>query len=1116
MFKFSRKLSAILIGVALSLTLATVLAVHLLQKQLNAYIFDLSAKLSQEIGHQVTIGAITSGWDWGYLKVTATDIVVSGHDTPILMADSIVGKIDLIGSLVHWYPRFSNIILKSPRVVLDWNGLDTLTLSGLHNQSALGGMQPEVLLQLLAMQRHITIIDGDLHLQGKDGADLPFMQMQVDFVDRGNFEYRLVARGTIAAPNPPEFTLAINYQGDLLEFQQALINFEVKTSRLPLEDLINFIPQYDQDLISGSFQDFDLKGTVQNGQIKLLKSEFNIERINISDLTIDQGLGRVEYHPENDKIKVSGNNLALVSDRLYTNKLHIDQFSGDFENLYDQDSWYILSNNLEIRALGMELLPKLKAKIADGKIAALELSSEFKRVTLPRVLQLLPDKLVSTGLYTWLQNSLISGSIADLNLVYIPERYKLEIGLANTEVKYSSNWPSIKNLNARLTVNNNHLNVLATKATIDGQTIEHISGEYPITAKPWQPIVITGSISSTLENGLQFLAKTPLKGSLGDKLSKFDPVGAMQLDLALSVDVNAPENAIELKGNVHLDHASLNIADMDLGICDMVGDVQFTNDKVQANKLRFNLLGHAAIANIRSVDSQVGGLEIDFRAPLQMQDVKRVFPAIAGLRVSGSTLISGLVQIPWRDPDAAQVVRINSDLQGIEIDYPAPFMKHANDTSALQLQYKIRDTNTLSLDLDQKLSANLFVRNGEFFGGNVLLGPGKAEPKIIDSLAINGSLDNFVWQEWQPYINTEDNFAVMPLQLDVKFGNLTFKNTQYQNTRVKYDSAQRLWAVENDMVNGEFSITDKQDKLTINLQRLNINTKQVKNNDKLDFFREKHVANELPLVQFFCEDLVLNDREYRKVVLQLFPRPYGYEINDFSIANDNILLQAQGQWQMQSGEEFTQLSGNIYTKNFGNILRDWQFGNSITRGAGELNFSLEWPGDPAAFDHLQLKGASHFDLRNGSLTGVKPGLGRLIGLLNLDAIQRRLQLDFSDVTDKGLVFDKLIADFKFADGRLESNNILINSPSARIELDGNLNLKSQLLDFNLYVTPKIGAGLPVVAAIAAANPAVGAAVWLVDKAAGSKLSEINKYRYKVSGNLEKPKIEEVLAENKGR
>lgn len=194
--------------------------------------------------------------------------------------------------------------------------------------------------------------------------------------------------------------------------------------------------------------------------------------------------------------------------------------------------------------------------------------------------------------------------------------------------------------------------------------------------------------------------------------------------------------------------------------------------------------------------------------------------------------------------------------------------------------------------------------------------------------------------------------------------------------------------------------------------------------------------------------------------------------------NDSILLQAQGQWQMDN-KNYMQFC-NAYAKNLGKGLADWGYGNSIAKGQGEVNFSLAWDGDPTQFELTKLGGAGHIDMRNGVLTDVNPGLGRVVGLLNIDSIKRRLQLDFSDVLNKGFTFDKLTADLKLQPGNLNTENVSINSPSARIELAGNANLKTHGVDFVMHVRPKTGASLPVAAAIAAGNPAIGAALWLFD------------------------------------
>ena len=97
-------------------------------------------------------------------------------------------------------------------------------------------------------------------------------------------------------------------------------------------------------------------------------------------------------------------------------------------------------------------------------------------------------------------------------------------------------------------------------------------------------------------------------------------------------------------------------------------------------------------------------------------------------------------------------------------------------------------------------------------------------------------------------------------------------------------------------------------------------------------------------------------------------------------------------------------------------------------------------------------------------------------------------------------FDELTGKLQFGKGKISTNKIEVDAPSANIILYGQADTLHKTLDGEMIVMPNVTGSLPVAVAIAAGNPAVGAAVWVVDKILGKKLQKIHRYRYHVGGS----------------
>ncbi len=112
--------------------------------------------------------------------------------------------------------------------------------------------------------------------------------------------------------------------------------------------------------------------------------------------------------------------------------------------------------------------------------------------------------------------------------------------------------------------------------------------------------------------------------------------------------------------------------------------------------------------------------------------------------------------------------------------------------------------------------------------------------------------------------------------------------------------------------------------------------------------------------------------------------------------------------------------------------------------------NLQWSGSPAAFDLDKVIGNVRVAIRNGRFVDVDSGSSRLFGAFSLDSLVRRLQLDFSDLYERGLAYDNIDGRLDFNDGIVRSNGeFVIAGPSSRITIDGELDLVNETIDANM-------------------------------------------------------------------
>jgi uncharacterized protein YhdP len=155
-----------------------------------------------------------------------------------------------------------------------------------------------------------------------------------------------------------------------------------------------------------------------------------------------------------------------------------------------------------------------------------------------------------------------------------------------------------------------------------------------------------------------------------------------------------------------------------------------------------------------------------------------------------------------------------------------------------------------------------------------------------------------------------------------------------------------------------------------------------------------------------------------------------------------------------------------------------------------------------------LDGTLHLDAREGQLTEVEPGAGRVLGLLSIARLPQRLTLDFHDFFSKGFAFNTLKGDIALGSGQARTDNLRIDGPAAEIKISGVADMRNETYDQTVDVFPKAGNLLTAVGAIAGGpvGAAIGAAANMVLK---KPLGQLAAKTYHVSGPWKQPKVEVV-------
>ena len=189
----------------------------------------------------------------------------------------------------------------------------------------------------------------------------------------------------------------------------------------------------------------------------------------------------------------------------------------------------------------------------------------------------------------------------------------------------------------------------------------------------------------------------------------------------------------------------------------------------------------------------------------------------------------------------------------------------------------------------------------------------------------------------------------------------------------------------------------------------------------------------------------------------------------------------------------------------GALLARFKMPGVVRAGAGRMEGQLDWSGSPFALDYPSLAGQLHIDVAQGQFLKADPGLAKLLGVLSLQALPRRLTLDFNDLFSKGFAFDFIRGDARITAGIARTDNLQMKGVNAAVLMDGSTDLARETQHLRVAVVPEFDAGTAALVA-AAINPAIGLATFLAQRVLREPLAAAATRQFQIDGSWADPQV----------
>lgn len=683
-----------------------------------------------------------------------------------------------------------------------------------------------------------------------------------------------------------------------------------------------------------------------------------------------------------------------------------------------------------------------------------------------------PSPAWNPGLIDWLEQSLqagrvdeghwrVRGRMADFPFESGPGEFHARLRTTDTTLVYHPDWPVLEHMRAEVDFRGRRLDIAAEHGSFDGHRL--LPTRAVIENLGHARLRLTGHLTGRLTDMRRTVLNSPLRDRLQAYLDPLPLDGPGELQLVLDIPL-VDEQAIGIEGTLAMNGASVLLEQPAVLLEAIRGAVDFSAIGLERGQFELQVAGEPARLQLSGDDSLA--LHAELTGNWAAEDLRRTPLAPLANWLDGRSEWRIALSVP-RVAAGRYRLALSSDLAGTRVLLPGNLGKPAEQRQPLRLQLEA-DSEDRYWRLDY--------------------GPVRAlrlEQAVDDRVRmISGVLDDAVI----------GGYSLGSVAL--------FGHRDAGGLQIVLDGARlqgRLAVPAHD---------DAADALWLALDHLNLVAVAESEHDALD---SGPVAlwepQQLPPIVITVTDLRWGGRSLGQLTLQGEPRADGYRLTDLQLHDEHHRLYLQGLWRTTPTRMETALQAELIGDGLDHLLTLFDLGG-VEQAATRLRFGVRWPGSPMTPQLSTMQG--EFDLRigAGTLVAVEPGLGRLLGLLNLTSLQRRLQLDFADLTESGLAFDGISGRLSLHDARLSTDDLVIIGPAARLAINGLLDMGEQRIDQVVTIRPEVGLPL-VLAGTLAGGPAVGAAVFFADQLLKDELDQLVSYRYALTGDWNAIRIEPV-------
>ncbi len=828
--------------------------------------------------------------------------------------------------------------------------------------------------------------------------------------------------------------------------------------------------------------------------------------------------GSIDGTEKGGTLQVTTHNAELGLPGVFRERFKFDALSGQMAWTHAVGQTELRFNNFVFmnKDLAGTLLGSYRLTGAGPGIA--DLTGHLTRGTAQRVAAYLPVK-ATANTQSWLDRAVIDGRASDVkfrlrgDLQHFPfadERagvFEVTAKVNGGVLQYGEGWPRITDIEGDLLFRGQRMDIQVRQARIGDARLANVRAQIPDLVGRHPLLQITGEADGDTAAFLGFIAQSPVHRMIDGFTEGMQAQGRGKLGLRLTLPLDEMHKS-KVSGHYQFINNRL-VLDAAMPPLESVnGRLEFTESAIRVPNATAVFLGGPLTVSAGS--QRDAAVSIQFNGRINADAVRRAGGVEWIRHMRGTTDWRGSLTLRQKRMD----IVVDSSLQGLAVNLPAPFMKTASETLPLRVERRFvgAQQERLAVTAGSVVNAVLYRRHmaqgSVVERGAIRFGEGAMPEPERSGVAISGSMRNLDLDEWLALLGGEGAAGVGVSAIDLRIGEVEWFDRRFAAVAIKAGlQGGALQAhVQGRDIDGVVTWRGQgKGRLSARLRKLALPVKEV---GAVALPPAEAVSPELPALDIVIDEFSLADQALGKLELQATPQQRDWRIERLRLSTGEGVLNVDGVWQSWLAQPRTQVNVRLDVNDVGKFLTRFGHPEGVRRGVAKLEGTLAWSGSPQRIDYPTLTGNFVLDAGKGQFLKLEPGIGKLLGILSLQSLPRRITLDFRDIFSEGFVFDEIVAAIKVDKGVATTDNLRITGTAARINMGGQVDLARETQVLRVKVNPQISDTVSVAGALIG-GPVAGLAAFIAQKLLKDPLDKIAAYEYDVTGTWADPVVVKV-------